>query len=67
MHTKKSNLARIGQLKSLNQIITDPDQDDLFIDFDALERKLVEFCHLHMRNPRSKELDELVNSCKIED
>jgi len=57
----------IGQLRTLNQVQFDPDTDESDIDFDALEQKLIQFCEGHMRNPRSKELDELVQSCRREE
>jgi len=49
----------------------DPDNDPIGelvpIDFHALELKLLEFCTTHMRNPRSKELEDLIEACRKEE
>ncbi len=57
---------KVGQLRSpkIDEML---EQDDLFIDFAAFEAKLVEFCNTRFRNPKAKELDEMVQSCRLEE
>ncbi len=54
---------RFGQLAA----VKGTDNPDLDLDLELLSKKLVDFCESHLRNPRAAELDEIVQSCRIED
>lgn len=47
--------------------LEDPIGELVPLDFQLLERLLLKFCTDHMRNPRSKELEDLIEACRKEE
>jgi len=66
IHRKGHKMVHFGQLKTL--ISPDFDEEsDLLIDFVAFEASLEEFCETQLRNPKAKELHDMIQRCRLEE